>query len=188
MCAVSYTAQIMSCFGCCCLLLYSKAFRSQGTLQPTHKHFYKYCQNSYRDCSDDEFCIIEDGKSIYNVVPIAPSADEGGQSRGSDDLHRRGTYPGRDKRSDKRGLYARGDLPGRHPHPLSCIDDSGIDSTDSSVGIEQDWWDTEHNQSYNGGHKADAKKRDKRYQDRNDGNGAHQAAQVYCKKSQNGIA
>src|SRR2546422_10360907 len=105
--AVYDTAQIMSCFGCCCLLLYSKAIRSQGTLQPTHKHFYKYGQNSHGDCSDDEFSIIEDGKSVYNIVPIAPSADECSQSRGGDDLHRRGTDASRNKRSDKRGLYAR---------------------------------------------------------------------------------
>src|SRR5437667_8911652 len=64
------------CFGCCCLPLDFKAFRSQGTLQPTHKHFYKHRQNSYGDCSNHEFSIIEDRKSVYNIVPIAPSADE----------------------------------------------------------------------------------------------------------------
>src|ERR1700674_2682194 len=45
----------VSCFSCRYLLLHFQPFRGHGALQPTHKHFYKYCQNSYRGCSNNEF-------------------------------------------------------------------------------------------------------------------------------------
>src|SRR6266700_1394994 len=96
---------IVSCSGCRGLLLHFKAFRGQSTLQPTQRHFYEHRQNSYRDCPNDEFRIIEDGESIYDVVAIAARADERGEGGRSDDLHRRGTNARRDKRSDQWSLY-----------------------------------------------------------------------------------
>src|SRR5258706_16396078 len=115
MCVQFTKLRIRLCPGCCCLLLDFKAFGSQDTLQPTHKHFYKYCQNSYRDCPNDEFSIVEEIDSVYNIVAIATRGDECGQSRGGDNLYCRGADSGSHKRGDKRSLYPCGDLPGCHP-------------------------------------------------------------------------
>src|SRR5260221_2669213 len=106
--------RIRLCPGCSCLLLHLKAFRSQDALQPTHKHFYKYCQNSHRDCSNDEFSIVEEVDSVYNIVAIATCGDELGQSRGGANLYLRGTDSCRPNLADKPGLYPSSDLPSRH--------------------------------------------------------------------------
>src|SRR2546421_7628984 len=132
--------ETVSCFGRC-LLLHSETFRSQDTLQPTHKHFYKHGQNSYRDRPNYEFRIIEDGDPIYNVVAIPSTADERGQGGRRHDLHRRGTNARRDKRSDKWSLYLCGDLPGCHPHSFRSVDCSRIDTANASIRIDQDWRD-----------------------------------------------
>ena len=57
-------------------------------LQPTQRHFYDHCQNSNRNCPNNEFCIIKDSESIYNIVTKSSSSNERGQGSRSHDLYR----------------------------------------------------------------------------------------------------